>query len=74
MGYCQAPAGYISLNDELGVNAFYNLTEYAPMLNADGSDADIMGISVIYAIANMTVDELAAYVGPAQPVRAIVCF
>lgn len=67
MGYCQSPIGSIMPDDVIGLNAYYNLTEYSPMLNSDGSDAEIMGISLIYVAANMTESEMQKYVGYAAP-------
>lgn len=40
--------GTSSVGDEWGLAAFYNTSEYAPMLNSDGSLAEIMGISLVY--------------------------
>lgn len=69
LGRCYAPAGVIEIGDEWGVNAYYNFTEDSPMLNSDGSDAEIMGISMVFAVENMTQSQLQRYVGYGEPVR-----
>jgi hypothetical protein len=40
--------GTLKKGDTLGVTAHYNTSEYAPMMNSDGSPAPIMGISLLY--------------------------
>ena len=40
--------GSSNIGDEWGVQAFYNTSEYAPMLDTDGSLAPIMGIALVY--------------------------
>jgi hypothetical protein len=40
--------GTLKRGDTLGVTAHYNTSEYAPMMNVDGSLAPIMGISLLY--------------------------
>ena len=40
--------GTLKKGDTLGVTAHYNTSEYAPMMNSDGSLAPIMGISLLY--------------------------
>ena len=44
---CYAPTAMVTEGDEWWNKAYYNFTEYTPMLNTDGSLADIMGISVV---------------------------
>jgi hypothetical protein len=41
-------AGTSTVGDEWGLDAFYNTSEFAPMLDSDGSLAGIMGISLVY--------------------------
>lgn len=40
--------GVVNVGDEFSVTAYYNTSEYAPMLNSDGTLAPIMGIALIY--------------------------
>lgn len=40
--------GTLKKGDTLGVTAHYDTSEYAPMMNGDGSLAPIMGISLLY--------------------------
>lgn len=46
--------GQVNLGDNLIVTAYYNTSEYAPMLNTDGTLADIMGIGILYLAQNET--------------------
>lgn len=40
--------GTSTVGDEWGLKAFYNTSEFAPMVDSDGSLAGIMGISLVY--------------------------
>jgi hypothetical protein len=46
--------GQVNLGDKLSVTAYYNTSEYAPMINTVGSLAPIMGISLTYVTQNET--------------------
>ncbi|KAI9733658.1 MAG: hypothetical protein M1834_003260 [Cirrosporium novae-zelandiae] len=45
---CNPKQSFLNIGDELSVQAFYNTTDYSPMLNSDGTLAPIMGISILY--------------------------
>jgi hypothetical protein len=47
-----ANAGSVSVGDEWSVNAFYNTSEYSPMMESDNALAPIMGISLLYIAHN----------------------
>jgi hypothetical protein len=47
IGVC-ANVGPVDVGDEFSITAYYNTTLHSPMLNSDGSLADIMGISILY--------------------------
>jgi hypothetical protein len=47
-----ANAGSVSVGDEWSVNAYYNTSEYAPMMDSDNKLAPIMGISLLYIAHN----------------------
>ena len=53
----------VTEGDEWWNKAYYNFTEYTPMLNTDGSLADIMGISVVYVANGLTEDKMHSFVG-----------
>lgn len=63
MTRCYAPTVMLQLGDEWGITADYNFTEHMPMLNTDGTYADIMGISLLFVATNMTEDEMHRFVG-----------
>lgn len=46
--------GQVNLGDNMTVIAYYNTTEYAPMVNTDGTLTDIMGIGILYLAQNET--------------------
>lgn len=46
--------GQVNLGDNLTVTAYYNTSEYAPMINTDGILAPIMGIGLLYLAVNET--------------------
>ncbi|KAK5019617.1 hypothetical protein LTR16_000398 [Cryomyces antarcticus] len=46
--------GTVNVGDRFSVNAYYNTSEYSPMLNTDGSLTPIMGISLFYVAVNET--------------------
>lgn len=50
----QCSTGQVNMGDNLTVTAFYNTTEYMPMMNTDGSLASIMGIALLYLAQNET--------------------
>lgn len=50
----ECSTGQVNLGDNLTVTAFYNTTEYMPMMNSDGSLAPIMGIALLYLAQNET--------------------
>jgi hypothetical protein len=55
---CYAPSGMLQPGDEISITANYDFTEHMPMLNTDGSTADIMGISIIYTAPNMSTADM----------------
>ncbi|KAJ8604205.1 hypothetical protein MRB53_041918 [Persea americana] len=86
---CYAPnTNMINIGDAISVNAYYNFTEHAGMLDEDGSymdvsqvvelmineadDHQIMGISVLYMAENMTWNTLTTYAGHAVRPQAII--
>jgi hypothetical protein len=40
--------GVVNIGDEFSITAYYNTSEYALMLNSDGTLAPIMGIALVY--------------------------
>jgi hypothetical protein len=52
--FSECSTGQVNLGDNLTVTAFYNTTEYMPMMNPDGSLAPIMGIALLYLAQNET--------------------
>ncbi|KAE8453857.1 hypothetical protein EG329_007633 [Mollisiaceae sp. DMI_Dod_QoI] len=50
----ECSTGQINLGDNLTVTAYYNTSEYAPMVNTDGTLAPIMGIGILYLAQNET--------------------
>lgn len=50
----ECSTGQLNTGDNLTVTAYYNTTEYAPMVNTDGSLAPIMGIGILYVALNET--------------------
>ncbi|TKA80773.1 hypothetical protein B0A49_00510 [Cryomyces minteri] len=47
-------SGTVNVGDQFSVNAYYNTSQYSPMLNTDGSLTPIMGISLFYVAVNET--------------------
>ena len=58
---CFLPTMMLEPGDELSIVANYDFTAHMPMLNTDGSLADIMGISIMYAAENMSHADMMKY-------------
>lgn len=52
--FSQCLSGRIEIGDKLSIIAFYNTSEYAPMMNMDGSLEPVMGIALLYLAQNET--------------------
>jgi hypothetical protein len=50
----ECSTGQVNLGDNLTVTAYYNTTEYMPMMDTDGTLAPIMGIALLYVAQNET--------------------
>jgi len=55
--------GQVKVGEAWTVTAFYNTSEYTPMMNTDGSLTSVMGISLFYVAVNQTGTDSTVSVG-----------